>query len=60
MQKAIDPIYENGLIELVDRLFLPKTHRKKVTVQTTEGRVVSIKALMEADRAVVRIAFPYR
>lgn len=54
MHKTIEAVYENGAIKPLEPLALSESQKITVTIETTESRVASTKALIKADSDVVR------
>lgn len=54
MHKTIEAVYEKGAIKPLEPLALSESQKITVTIETTESRVASTKALIKADPDVVR------
>lgn len=54
MHKTIEAVYEKGTIKPLEPLALSESQKITVTIETTESRVASTKALIKADPDVVR------
>ena len=54
MRKTIEAVYEKGAIKPLEPLTLSESQRITVTIETTESRVASTKALIKADPDMVR------
>lgn len=54
MHKTIEAVYEKGAIKPLEPLALSESQKITVTIETTESRVASTKALIKADPDMVR------
>ena len=54
MHKTFDAIYEKGVIKPLEKLPLTESQKIKITIDTTESLVASTRAMIKADRDVVR------
>lgn len=54
MRKTIEAVYEKGAIKPLEALALSELQPLTVTIETTESRIASTKALIKADADVVR------
>lgn len=54
MHKTIEAVFEKGAIKPLEPLALSESQKITVTIETTESRVASTKALIKADPDVVR------
>lgn len=54
MRKTIEAVYEKSAIKPLEPLALSESQKITVTIETTESRVASTKALIKAGPDVVR------